>query len=150
MMKRIINAGFILTAIFCLAMFGACALIFNSNGEGGMTGVPRDVLLQIRQDYFNQVVRPVDDSVNFRQVRIEKHFGVFNGFHVVMFEVIFVMPGMCVFVEIGDVEICAHELNRIFVWKPGYLMSLELAFENGSLSNADIQIIASFMRHLPH
>jgi len=120
---------------------------FNSRTGDDMPNTPPQNLdtetrLQIKQDYFNQLIQPLDPSVQFEALEIEHEYGVFDGYIVVRFNSVIVYPAMIIPIEIGGVVLDWVLANRIIAWKDGQVFTLISAQENNILTQESLRAIA--------
>ena len=144
--------------IVALLLFGLAALLGCSKEEGneGVAGsgdnkkdntqqelqAEENDINRIKQDYFNQLIKPLDASVPFESLEIEKEYGVFDGYIVIRFYPVLMYPAVFIPVEIGGVVIDLRIAERIIAWKDGQAFTLISAQENNILSPESLREIA--------
>lgn len=97
---------------------------------------------QIRQDYLDQLIKPIDATITFDDVVIEKEYGKYDGYIVVRFVNVISYPGGIVPIEIGGIQIDYNFASRIVVWKDGDICTIISAQESNILTQASLQAIA--------
>ena len=102
---------------------------------------------QIKQDYFNQLIKPHDASVQFESLEIEKEYGEFEGYIVVRFYPVIIRPARFTPIEIGGVITDWAFADRIIAWKEGQVFTLVIAQENNLLSQESLREIV-LMGHI--
>jgi len=144
-MKNLFIIG--LTAV--LAAVVSFTVACHGNGkenEDGLrvtqTGNGEEEMNQIKQDYFNQLVKPINVDALFEDLEIEKEYGLFEGYIVVRFNSVFNYPALYIPIEINGVEVNWEFANRIIAWKDGQVFTLISAQENNILSQKSLREIA--------
>ena len=143
--------GNVLCAVFVsiigmLVFFGCGA----GNGNGGNdpnaarkgSGEEKDIMNRVKQDYFNQLIKPLDANVPFEALEIEKEHGVFDGYIVIRFNTVIAYPSSFTPIEIGGVVLDWDFANRIIAWKDGQVFTLISAQEDNILSQENLREIA--------
>jgi hypothetical protein len=96
-MNRLKKAGFILLAVFFIAMFYGCTTQANVDEEaypwelGTFEGLNAKTEWRIIQDYYDAHIRPyignpVYSMATINQLRIINYYGTYNGYVVVLIE----------------------------------------------------------------
>ncbi|MCL2756298.1 MAG: hypothetical protein FWE45_04590 [Firmicutes bacterium] len=132
------------TRLIVLAlMLVVTTIVLVACGSGNGNGLDSELRNRITQDYFYQLIKPIDDSVNINDLKIEREYGVFEEHIVVKFNSVISFPGGIVPIYIGGVTIDWAFANRIVVWRDGSVFTLVYAEENNLLSQPNLKAIAS-------
>jgi len=111
----------------------------NNNG-GNMARLNATIATEIRQAYFNEFVKPLDDGTQLSDVKILVYYGTFG-------ESVVVVLNSGARQAIGQETAAGIEINyadsrRIWVWNDNNFHTLQEAYDDSLLTVGNIQTIA--------
>jgi len=114
--------------------------IVSKNNDNGSLELDPAMEAELRRDYFNQFVKPIDNDAKLEDVQILKYCGNFDGVVVVRFD----RPayGVITTIQVGGVDFIFNNSNVAIVWHDGNFFELQEAYENGLLSIANLTYVA--------
>jgi hypothetical protein len=141
-MKRLKKAGFILLAVFCIAMFYGCKEEEAYPWKlGTFEGLDAETEWRIIQAYFDTYVKPKDPDAKINDTRIARYFGTYNGVVVVQFAISFPNTGEESEDVIHGLQFTYHPSVPIVAWGSGILYRLREAYDLGLLTEDDVKSI---------
>ncbi|MCL2410602.1 MAG: hypothetical protein FWC97_03060 [Treponema sp.] len=126
-----------LTALLCAMIFIGCGGVKMGNGEM----LTASAMEQLKRDYLEQIIKPLDLSISLENLEIERVYGVFDEHVVVRFNTVIGFPSVVTPIEIGGVMIDWNFAFRIIAWKDSQVFTLISAQEKNILSQENLREI---------
>jgi hypothetical protein len=138
--KKLASIGALVLVVLMGVVMGGCYESWCYEDDSPILGA--GLRCRITRDFYNQVIKPNYPEYGLRRLKIEKEYGVFDGYVVVRFNFAGHFPTVMLPIDIGGVMIDISLTKRIIAWKNGQMFSLFSAQENNILSQASLQEIA--------
>jgi len=147
----------VLGTLFCLVVLCSCGGKNNSVNEIPEPVPPYieppgsqpidindpETVMQIRQDYLNYLADNGMDFVPIDDVLIDKYFGTYNGYAVVLMYVELTHAGVGIDIVVDGILFSyATPVHSIIAWRKGQIFELREANDLGLLSREDLIDIA--------